>query len=156
MNNWYRQLWFDFRMGHSTYLIFLLSFGTFVTVQYKLLFQNISFINELIPNITTFILLFVAIYLPVAIIIGHFHLRKQVPIESIRLTEESPYTYEVIPKSKEYQNFQYRLFEIDMLELLLNNIIKDEKEKLKFQMQINKRRNDYKMLLSGSSTKELL
>ena len=156
MNNWFKQIWFEFRMGHTTYLVLFLSFGTFATVQYKLLFQNISFINELIPNMVTFILVFIMIYLPVSILIGHLHLRKQVPIESIRLTEESPLTYGVLKQSKDLFNIKYRIFEIGMFEQLVKEIMPSSEKKVKLLAELLQWKEGWKKISEGVSTKELM
>ena len=34
---WFRSRWYEFRMGHSTYLIFLLTFTNFILISYRFL-----------------------------------------------------------------------------------------------------------------------
>lgn len=155
-NSWHRQIWFEFRTGHSFYLIFLISFGTFITVQYKLLFAEIDFLNELIPNIVSFIVVFVAIYVPLAIIVGHFHLKKQVPIESIRLAEEHPLTYETLAKSKDQYNIQYRVFEIGMMEELVKEIMPNSDKKTELLKELAQWKDGWEKISYGVSTKDLM
>jgi hypothetical protein len=70
-HNWVRRRWLDFRNDHSIYLIFLITFANFVTIQYLLLLQRVPAIHSLHINIWIFALLFVAMYLPLGMIIGY-------------------------------------------------------------------------------------
>jgi len=155
-NSWYKQIWFEFRTGHSFYLIFLLSFGTFITVQYKLLFEEIDILNELIPNMASFIILFVGIYIPLAIIIGHLHLRKQIPIEFIRLAEEHPLTYETLAQSKDLFNIKYRVFEIGMFIELVNELMPNSDKKRQLLKELTEWKDGWEKISNGVSTKDLM
>lgn len=155
-NSWHRQIWFEFRTGHSFYLIFFLSFGTFITVQYKLLFEQVDFLNELFPDIVTFVVVFVGIYIPLAIIIGHLHLRKQIPVESIRLTEENPLTYETLAKSKDLFNIQYRVFEIGMFIELVKELMPNSDKKRQLLKELVEWKDGWEKISNGVSTKDLM
>ena len=88
-NNWMRRRWLDFRNGHSIYLIFLMTFANFVTIQYQLLLQRIPAIHALNINIWIFALIFVAIYLPVGMIIGYWHRKNQFSVEAEALFNQN-------------------------------------------------------------------
>jgi len=88
--NWIRRRWFDFRNGHSIYLIFLLSFSNFVLIFHRLLIERVNFLNEIFSELWFFIIMFGIIYLPVAIIIGHWHKRTQLQIEQEMYTRVNP------------------------------------------------------------------
>jgi hypothetical protein len=81
-HNWARRRWLDFRNGHSIYLIFLMTFANFVTIQYQLLLQRVPAIHSLHINIWIFALLFVAMYLPIGMIIGYWHRKNQFSVEA--------------------------------------------------------------------------
>jgi hypothetical protein len=81
-HNWVRRRWLDFRNGHTIYLIFLMTFANFVTIQYQLLLQRVPAIHSLHINIWIFGLLFVAIYLPLGMIIGYWHRKNQFSVEA--------------------------------------------------------------------------
>jgi hypothetical protein len=81
-HNWVRRRWLDFRNGHSIYLIFLMTFANFVTIQYQLLLQRVPAIHSLHINIWIFALLFVAMYLPLGMIIGYWHRKNQFSVEA--------------------------------------------------------------------------
>ena len=88
---WFQRRFYEARLGHTNYFGFLLSMGTFIIVSYAYISANIPIILNIFPYLWAFALSAVVIYLPVAIIVGHFHLKKQVPIEQIRVFEKSPY-----------------------------------------------------------------
>src|SRR5437870_2111271 len=88
-HNWFRRRWLDFRNGHSIYLIFLMTFANFVTIQYQLLLQRVPIFNELHINIWIFAIMFVAIYLPLGMIIGYWHRRNQFGVEAEALFNQN-------------------------------------------------------------------
>ncbi len=87
--NWVRRRWLDFRNGHSIYLIFLMTFANFVTIQYQLLLQRVPSIHSLHINIWIFALLFVVMYLPLGMIIGYWHRKNQFSVEAEALFNQN-------------------------------------------------------------------
>jgi magnesium-transporting ATPase (P-type) len=88
-NNWLRRRWLDFRNGHSTYLIFAMTFANFITIQYKLLIDKVPSIDWLFGTIWLFAIVFVVIYVPLAIIIGYWHRKTQWTVEQEALFREN-------------------------------------------------------------------
>ena len=78
---WIRRRWFDFRQGHSYYLIFLLSLGNFILISHRLLIERIPILDEIMGNLGIFSVLFIFLYIPVAIIIGRWHRKSQLKID---------------------------------------------------------------------------
>ncbi len=56
--NWARRRWFDFRNGHTIYLVFLLSFSNFVLIFHRLLVERVNFLNEIFLDLWFFIIMF--------------------------------------------------------------------------------------------------
>ena len=77
-----KRRWFDFRNGHSIYLIFFLSFSNFVLIFHRLLIERISFLDGILSDLWVFALIFILLYIPVAILIGAWHKRNQIRIET--------------------------------------------------------------------------
>jgi hypothetical protein len=71
-----RDLWIYFKAGHSGYLTFTLSILNFVVLQHRLLIQYIPFLSKYLSSLSTFFVLFVFTYIPLAIGIGYFEFRK--------------------------------------------------------------------------------
>ena len=89
-NSWFRRRWLDFRQGHSIYLIFLMTFANFITIQYKLLLEKIPSIDIITGgNIIVFAVIFVALYVPLSIIIGYWHRKSQWKVEAEALFKEN-------------------------------------------------------------------
>ncbi len=73
MLGWIQERWFEFRQGHGTYLGFVLSFVNFVLIAYSL------FLQEIFKDLTLFqfCVVFGGIYIPISIVIGRVHIKKQ-------------------------------------------------------------------------------
>jgi len=87
---WIRRRWWEFRAGHSVYLIFVLTFINFILIAYRLLIEKIPMFQDLIPNLWIFVLLFLAFYIPTAIIIGFWHRKTQLKVETTLNMQENP------------------------------------------------------------------
>lgn len=88
-SNWTRRRWLDFRNGHSIYLIFLMTFANFVTIQYGLLIDQVPYLKDLFESIWIFAVVFVSAYVPIAIVIGYWHRKTQWRVEQHALFKEN-------------------------------------------------------------------
>lgn len=88
--NWFQRRFLDFRNGHSTYLIFFISFVQFVIISYGLYIADNPNLMSIFPTIYHWIAFFVITYVPLAVIIGHYHLKKQYATESRQMMENNP------------------------------------------------------------------
>jgi hypothetical protein len=124
-SNWFRRRWFDFRLGHSVYLIFLLSFSNFILIFHRLLIERIEFLNDIFSELWMFIILFVGIYIPVSIAVGAWHRKTQIKIENEQSLLNNP--------------FMARNFRI-MIDIIEGKASKDEVQKFrKFLINIEKK-----------------
>lgn len=86
------RMWAYFRRGHSTYLVFILSFANFIVIQYRLLVQYISAVHVLFNSILVFSLAFFLVYVPLAALIGWYDYKKlAVPVDQTLAVKSSPY-----------------------------------------------------------------
>jgi uncharacterized protein YneF (UPF0154 family) len=88
---WMRRRWWEFRQGHGIYLIFLLTFVNFILISYRLLIEQIPFLNNLIPELWVFVIMFLGFYIPAAILIGSWHRRTQLRVENTVMMEQNPF-----------------------------------------------------------------
>lgn len=88
-SNWFRRRWLDFRNGHSIYLAFIMTFANFVTIQYSLLIDKVPALNSIFNNIWSFVLVFVAAYVPIGMIIGYWHRKSQWKVEQEAMFREN-------------------------------------------------------------------
>ncbi len=87
---WTRRRWWEFRQGHSVYLIFMLTFINFILISYRLLIEKVEIFKELIPDLWLFAVLFIVIYVPAAIIIGYWHRKTQLRVDSTLIQQQNP------------------------------------------------------------------
>jgi len=73
-----RGRWFDFRQGHSLYLIFALTFSNFILIFHRLLIERVPALEQIFSNLWMFIAVFVLAYIPVAILVGAWHRKKTI------------------------------------------------------------------------------
>ena len=114
--NWARRRWLDFRQGHSVYLVFLMTFANFVTIQYALLIDRVPVLNSIFSDLWLFAAIFVAAYVPISIAIGYWHRKSQLKIE-----QEAYFNENVV---------QARLW-LFMLELIEGNVADEEKKEMR-------------------------
>jgi hypothetical protein len=88
-SDWFRRRWLDFRNGHSIYLIFVLTFANFITIQYKLLIDQIPYLAGVFNNTIIFAILFVLMYVPIGIVLGYWHRKTQWKVEQDALFREN-------------------------------------------------------------------
>jgi len=87
---WGRRRWWEFRQGHSIYLIFMLTFVNFILISYRLLIERVAIFKELIPELWIFGLLFIVCYIPAATLIGFWHRRTQLRVETTIVNQQNP------------------------------------------------------------------
>ena len=66
-----------------------MTFANFVTIQYGLLIDRVPFLNNLFPSIWIFAILYVALYVPLAMVIGYWHRKTQWRVEQHALFKEN-------------------------------------------------------------------
>ena len=88
-SDWFRRRWLDFRNGHSIYLIFVMTFANFITIQYKLLIDKIPYLAGVFDNIIIFAIVFILLYVPISIGLGYWHRKSQWKVEQDALFREN-------------------------------------------------------------------
>jgi len=90
-DSWMRRRWFDFRQGHGVYLIFALSFGNFILIFHRLLIERVEALDDVFPNLWIFAIVFILLYIPIAIGIGAWHRRTQVKVDTEVGMRQNPF-----------------------------------------------------------------
>lgn len=88
-SDWLRRRWLDFRNGHSIYLVFAMTFANFITIQYKLLIDQIPSLAGIFDNIVIFAMVFILAYVPLSIFLGYWHRKSQWKVEQDALFREN-------------------------------------------------------------------
>lgn len=149
--NWIRRRFWDFRHGHNTYLVFILSLTNFVVINYSLLISNIPFLTGIFKNFLFFAVFFMLTYPPLAIIIGYREFRKkQLPTDQEIQTLTNPFLWRALPGKERDLLFPMQML---MAKLSLKFYAKegilteDEKQELNHYVKMLER------LLQGDSLK---
>lgn len=88
--DWARRRWWEFRQGHGIYLVFVLTFINFILISYRLLIEKVTIFKEIVPELWIFALLFIIIYAPSAVLIGYWHRRTQLRVETTMIQQQNP------------------------------------------------------------------
>ena len=125
-NNFFTIRWLDFRHGQGIYLGFFIYFADTILIQYALLIEKFPFIKLLLgASIIGFAIIFIALYVPLAIIIGYWHRKSQWTVEVEALFKENKV------------GAMMWLFVIDLVEGKVNE--KEKKEMRDILLKITKR-----------------
>lgn len=89
--SWVRRRWLDFRLGHSIYLIFILSFSNFILIFHRLLIERVEVLNEIFSNLWLFVIVFILAYIPIGLAIGAWHRRTQIRVETEQTLLNNPF-----------------------------------------------------------------
>ena len=122
---WIRRRWWEFRQGHSIYLIFVLTFVNFILISYRLLIEKITIFKELIPELWIFALIFISLYIPAAILIGVWHRRTQLRVETTLVNQQNPVLAKMIRTLLDVQTGKASQEEIKEFRNMLTKIEKN-------------------------------
>ena len=98
---WVQERWFEFRQGHSTYLAFLLSFVNFVLITYNLYLEKV-FVDL---SLLQFCIVFGSLYVPVSIVIGRTHIKKQYQYDTGMTFKHNPGLQAIMNEILEIKKF---------------------------------------------------
>lgn len=120
--DWFRRRWFDFRQGHSVYLIFLLTFANFILIFHRLLIERVEFLNEIFNELWVFVLVFIIIYIPASIMIGAWHRKTQFRVEADVMIRQNPLLAKIFRTLLDVQTGKISNEEIEEMRTFLKKI----------------------------------
>ena len=123
-NGWSRRRWWEFRQGHSIYLIFMLTFINFILIVYRLLIERVTLFKELVPELWIFAVVFILIYIPAATLIGYWHRKTQLRVETTLVQQQNPVLAKMIRTLLDVQTGIATDAEIKEFRRMLKNIEK--------------------------------
>ena len=121
--------WFYFRMGWSTYFVFILAAINTLTVTYFLAIDNYPVLNTIFPSFEFYILIITSIGTPLLIFIGYCHYKKTKAFRSEMdiLVESNPFLRRNTVNTD--INLRFNLKLIDLILRLSKNTISEEELK---------------------------
>jgi hypothetical protein len=74
-------MWWDGRMGHSSYLMFILQLVNFLLITYNFLIEGNKIFEAFITDLWVFVTIVTIFYIPISILIGKWHTDTQIKEE---------------------------------------------------------------------------
>jgi uncharacterized protein YneF (UPF0154 family) len=121
---WARRRWWEFRQGHSVYLIFMLTFINFILISYRLLIEKVVIFKELFPELWIFAILFIVCYIPAAVLIGFWHRKTQLRVETTLVQQQNPVLAKMVRTLLDVQTGKATEKEIEEFREMLEKIEK--------------------------------
>lgn len=85
-----RIIWWAGRMGHANYLMFVLALTNFILIAYNFLIEGNTIFEKFVSELWLFAIVFVTLYIPLAVLIGRWHTNTQISVEQIIRNSEDP------------------------------------------------------------------
>ena len=126
-----RRFW-ESRQFYSAYIGLFVAITNWITIQYKLLLENVPVLNVLFSNIWVFMIAATIVFTIISILGGHYiHRKRQFRLEQALSIEENPYLYKAAPGKERDLMIPMGILQLDALEELLrsNNALTEEKKK---------------------------
>jgi hypothetical protein len=126
-----RRFW-ESRQFYSAYIALFVAITNWITIQYKLLLENVPVLNVLFSNIWVFMIAATIVFTIISILGGHYiHRKRQFRLEQALSIEENPYLYKAAPGKERDLMIPMGILQLDALEELLrsNNALTEEKKK---------------------------
>jgi len=95
---WLKRRWQEFRWGHGIYLTLFLSFMNFLLISYRFLIEYVSSLKFLFPRLHIYAAAALLVYIPLAIIVGHLHRKRQLKTDISMVMEQNPYIMEILKR----------------------------------------------------------
>ena len=85
--------WYYFRIGYSTYFVFILAAINTLTVTYFLAIDNYPSLKDFFPSFEQYVVIIVCVGIPLLILVGYAHYKKTLAYKSEAdvLIESNPY-----------------------------------------------------------------
>jgi len=141
-----RRFW-ESRQFYSAYIALFIAVSNWITIQYRLLLENIPIFNTLFSQLWVFLLVATIIFTVVSVLGGHYiHRKRQFRLEQAVAIEENPYLYKSAPGKERYLMIPISILHLEAIEAILtsSNSMTEEKKK-----QIESFRQDLIKLSKG-------
>ena len=132
IGTWFGKRFWEYRQFYSAYIALFIAISNWITIQYRLVFENIPILSSLFSNIGTFLIVAVVFFSVISVLGGHYiHRKRQFRIEQELATEENPYLYRAAPGKERDLMVPIYILQLDTLEDLLrqNNALTEDKKR---------------------------
>ena len=129
---WVGRRFWESRQFYSAYIALFIAISNWITIQYRLLLENIPIFNTLFSNILVFLVVASIIFTIASILGGHYiHRKRQFRLEQAVAVEENPYRYKSTPGKERDLMIPMAIMQLEAIEAILksNSILTEEKKK---------------------------
>jgi hypothetical protein len=151
--NWVGRRFWESRQFYGAYIALFIAITNWITIQYRLLLQNVPGLNYLFSNIFVFMVVAILIFSVASVLGGHYiHRKRQFRLENALAVEENPYLYMAAPGKERDLMIPILILQMDIFEEILKekNSLTEEKKK-QFEMF----RKDLTKLKQGDRIKKI-
>jgi hypothetical protein len=140
---WIGRRFWESRQFYAAYIALFIAISNWITIQYRLLLENIPIFNTLFSNIVVFLVVATIIFTVASILGGHYiHRKRQFRLEQAVAIEANPYLYKAVPGKERELMLPIAIMQLEVMEAILksNNILTEEKKKQidSFREQLNR------------------
>jgi hypothetical protein len=132
IGEWIGRRFWESRQFYAAYIGLFIAISNWITIQYRLLLENIPVFSTLFSNIVIFLVVASIIFTVVSILGGHYiHRKRQFRLEQAVAIEENPYLYKSAPGKERDLMIPMAIMQLEAIEAILksNNILTEEKKK---------------------------
>jgi hypothetical protein len=149
IGEWTGRRFWESRQFYSAYIALFIAVSNWITIQYRLLLENIPIFNALFSQLWIFLIVATVLFTIVSILGGHYiHRKRQFRLEQAVATEENPYLYRSAPGKERDLMIPMTILQLEAIEAILasSNSMTEEKKK-----QIESFKQDLIKLSKGQS-----
>jgi hypothetical protein len=132
IGEWIGRRFWESRQFYSAYIALFIAVSNWITIQYRLLLENIPIFNTLFSQLWVFLIAATIVFTVVSILGGHYiHRKRQFRLEQAVATEENPYLYRSAPGKERDLMIPVTILQLEAIEAILtsNNSMTEEKKK---------------------------
>ena len=129
---WIGRRFWESRQFYSAYIALFIAVSNWITIQYRLLLDNIPIFNILFPQVWIFLIVATAVFTFISILGGHYiHRKRQFRVEQAVATEENPYLYKSEPGKERDLMIPVFILQLEAIEAILksHHVLTEEKKK---------------------------
>src|SRR5687768_9187706 len=116
-----RRFW-ESRQFYSAYIALFIAVSNWITIQYRLLLENIPIFNTLFSQLWIFLIVAVVVFTIISILGGHYiHRKRQFRLEQAVAIEENPYLYKAAPGKERNLNVPIAIMNLEAIETILTS-----------------------------------
>jgi hypothetical protein len=132
IGQWIGRRFWESRQFYAAYIALFIAISNWITIQYRLLLENIPIFNTLFSQIWVFLIVATIIFTIASILGGHYiHRKRQFKLEQAVAIEANPYLYKSPPGKERDLMIPMAVMQLEAIEAILksNNLLTEEKKK---------------------------